>query len=824
MGFLLRDMRYGLRMLRKHAGVTAVVVLSLALGIGANSTIFSVVNSLLFRPPAVSEPGRLQDIWLHNRTVSDLFGGYSPLNFPDFAYYRDHNSVYSGLAAAAGDGASVIWNRDGEGLAIQGFLVSANYFTVLGVKPIIGRSFLAEEDEAGGAHAVTMVSESFWRERLGGDASALSKPLMLNGRACTVVGVVPSSFHGVMVGSAPDVWFPMGMQQVVTPSLDLTSRNEYFLEAIGRLKPGVTPEQAQANLQVLSGQLARAYPEPDKNEVALAYPATLIPGPFRGFLSIITAALMAVVGLVLLIACANAANLLLAQAFGRGREMAVRSALGASRWALARQALTESALLGFLGGAAGLLLAVIAAPLLLRLKPPGIPLALEIPIDWRVVSFTLAASLATGILFGLAPAQRASRIDLLSRLKDGTTGSGQARSRLRSILVTGQVAVCLVLLIGAGLCLRSLVNAQSIDPGFDTNNALVASLNVETFGYNEARGRAFYQQLLDRVATVPSVRAVSLADMLPLGTAEHTEGFQIEGTGAPARRPGQPSPFADVVYTTPGYFRAMGIPLLRGRDFTERDTKGAPAVAIINQAMADRYWPHRDPMGRRFTLGGGDDPKNRVTCEVIGVAKTGKYRTLGEAPRPFIYQPYWQNYVPDVRLIVRTRGDNEAVLSGLRRSVQGLDPDLALYDVNTLKQLMLLPLFPAHAAGLMLGVFGGLALLLAMAGLYGVMSYLVARRTHEVGIRMALGARAPDVLKLVVGSGLRLTLSGVTIGLAGAWAVTRLLSSLLYGIRPTDFVTFAGVAFALTAVAAVASYVPARRAIKVDPVVALRHD
>jgi putative ABC transport system permease protein len=824
MGALIRDLRYGLRMLTKNAGVTAVVVLSLALSIGANSTIFSVVNSLLFRPPAVDEPGRLQDVWLHNRTTSDLFGSYYPLSFPGFAYYRDHNSVFSGLAAAAGDGTTVVWSRDGEGVAVQGFLVSANYFSVLGVKPVLGRAFLPEEDQAGGTHPVAMVSQAFWRERLGGDPSALSKPLMLNGRACTVVGVVPATFHGVMIGLSPDVWFPMGMQQAVTPSLDLTSREEYFLEAIGRLKPGVTPKQAEANLQVLSEQLAHSYPKSNKNLVAIAYSATLIPGPFRGLLGIITAALMAVVGMVLLIACANAANLLLAQACGRGREMAVRSALGASHWALARQALAESVLLGFLGGMAGLLLATVAAPLLLRLKPPGIPIALEIPIDWHVLSFTPAVSVITGIAFGLALALRSSRLDLVSGLKDGTPGSGQTRSRLRSILVTSQVAVCLMLLIGAGLCLRSLVNAQSIDPGFDTKNALVASLNVETFGYNEARGRAFYQDLLNRAEALPGVSAVSLADMLPLGTAETTEGFTIEDSGAPTSRPGRQGLVADAVFTAPGYFRAMGIPLLRGRDFTDRDTKGAPAVAIINEVMAKRYWPHEDPIGRRFTSAGSDDPKNRKTCEVIGVVKAGKYRTLGEGPRPFIYHPYWQNYVPGVHLIVRTQGDTAAVLNGLRRTVLELDPNLALYDVETMKQVMLLPLFPAHAAGLLLGVFGALALLLAMAGLYGVMSYLVAQRTHEIGIRMALGARAADVVKLIVGSGMRLTLLGVALGLAGALAVTRLLSSLLYGIRPTDFATFAGVSLALTVVAALASYIPARRAIKVDPVVALRHD
>jgi predicted permease len=822
MNVFRQDAQYGLRMLAKNAGTTAVVVLSLALGIGANTAIFSVVNSLLFRPPAVEQPGRLVDVWLHDKKASGLLNGYYGLNFPDFAYYRDHNSVFSGLAADAGDGTTLIWSRDGQGEALQGLLVSANYFSVLGVKPQLGRTFLPEEDKPGVAQPVAMVSQAFWRERLGGDPSALSKPMMLNGHTYTVVGVVPASFHGVMIGSAPDVWVPMGMQPAVLPGADLTSRSSYWLEVYGRLKPGVTRPQAQANLLVLSGQLAHSYPNTNKDIEALAYPATLIPGPFRGFLSIITAALMAVVGLVLLIACANAANVLLAQASGRWREMAVRSALGATRWRLVRHSLTESVLLGCFGGVAGLLLAAIAAPLLLRLKPPGIPVSLEIPVDWRVLTFTLAVSVLTGVIFGLAPALRASRLDLVSSLKEGTSASGQGKSRLRSVLVTVQVSVCLVLLIGAGLCLRSLANAQSIDPGFDVNNALVASLDVEAFGYHEVRGRAFYKDLLDRVAALPGVRAVSLADMLPLGTANRTEGVTIEDSPAP--RPGEPGPVVDDVFVAPGYFRAVGIPMLRGRDFTARDIKGAPRVVIINDAMAARFWPHQDPLGRHVIMGGQEDPGGRQASEVIGVVKTGKYRTLGEDPLPFMYKPYWQNYVPQVRLVVRTQADPASVIAGMRGAVQALDPNLAPYDVETLKQLMLLPLFPAHATGLLLGVFGGLALLLATMGLYGVISYVVAQRTREVGIRMALGARRTDVFKLVLGNGMKLTLTGVVIGLAGALAVTRLLGSLLYGIRPTDFVTFAGVSLFLAGIAFFASYIPARRATRVNPITALRHE
>ena len=814
-----QDVRYGLRMLLKNPGATGVVVLSLALGIGANITIFSAVNALLFRPPAVEQSGRLVDVWLHNVKRSG-FDGYYPLSFPDFAYYRDHNSVFSGLAASAGDGLTLVWSGDGQGEAQQGMLVSANYFSVLGVGPELGRTFLPEEDRPG-AQPVAVVSHAFWRQHLGGDRGVLSRPIMLNGRTFAVVGVIPDSFHGVMIGAKTDIWVPMGMQPSVSPSTHLTSRDESWLEAYGRLKPGVSDQQAQAELRVLSKQLAAAYPAWDKDMEALGYPANLVPGPYRGFLATITAALMAVVGLVLLIACANAANLLLAQASRRWRELAVRSALGASRGRLVRQALTESLLLGCLGGAAGLVLAALAAPLLLRLVPPGIPVALQIPVDWRVLVFTLVAAVIAGVAFGLGPALRASRLDLVSNLKEGTPGSGRGKSCLRSVLVTVQVAVCLVLLIGAGLCLRSLKNAQSIDPGFDTQDALVASIDVQTFGYNETRGRLLYQNLLDRVAALPGVRSASLADMLPLGTADRVSGITVEGSKAPA---GEPGAMVQNIFVAPGYFRTMGIPMLGGRDFTMRDARGAPPVAIINEAMAQRFWPGQDPLGRRVMIGGPEGSNDRQTCEVVGVVKTGKYRSLGEDPQPFMYQSYWQNYVPRVRLVVRTRGDSASVLAGMRRAVLALDPKLAVYDVETMKQLMLLPLFPAHAAGLMLGVFGGLGLLLASMGLYGVMSYLVAQRTHEVGIRLALGASRLEVFKLVVGNGMRLTLVGLIIGLAGALAVTRLLAGLLYGIRPTDSVTFAAVSLLLAAVAFLASYVPARRATLVDPLVALRHE
>jgi putative ABC transport system permease protein len=822
MGTSGQDVRYGLRMLGKNPGATAVVVLSLALGIGANSTIFTVVNALLFQPPKVDRPGRLVDVWLRN-TKRGGFESFSPLSYPDFAYYRDHNSAFSGVAGSNGDGTTLMWSRDGQGQALQGMLVSANYFSVLGVRPELGRGFLPDEDRPGGAQPVAVVSHAFWERHLGGDKAALGRAITLDGHAFSVVGVMPASFGNVMIGFRTDVWVPMSVQPIVAPGFSLTSRDSFWLEAYGRLKPGVTVQQAQADLKVLSGQLAAAFPASNKDMEATGYEAALIPGPFRGYVAKITAALMALVGLVLLIACANAANLLLAQASRRRREMAVRTAIGASRWRLMRQTLTESILLGCLGGAVGLVFAAEAAPLLARLVPPSIPIAIQIAIDWRVLVFTMAAAVVAGLAFGLAPALRSSRHDLSTNLKEGSHSAGDGKSRLRSVLVTAQVAVCLVLLVGATLCVRSLLNAQSIDPGFEIHNALVASINVETLGYDEERGRALYQNLLDRLAAVPGVRAVGLAQMLPLEPSERMEGFSLEGAKAPERSKGESAFFVEDDLIAPGYFRAMGIPLLRGRDFTVRDGKGAPPVVIINEAMAKRYWPGQDPLGRRIIMGGADNPKNRQVCEVIGVVKTGKYRTLGEPRLPFMYRPFWQNYAPSVKVILRVQ-DEASVVAGIRSAVQSIDPNLALYDVETMNQHMLLPLFPAHAASLTLGVFGGLALLLATMGLYGVMSYLVAQRTREMGIRMALGARRPDVFKLVVGNGMRLTLVGVVIGLAAAAAGTRLLATLLYGIRPTDFVSFAGVTLLLATVALLASYFPARRAMRVDPAVALRHE
>jgi predicted permease len=808
-----QDIRYGLRMLRKNPGFTAVAVISLGLGIGANTTIFSFVNALLFRPPSVQAPGELLEVWNQN-IRSHGIESYTPLTYPDYLYYRDHNQAFSGILAFDGDPRIVSWNRSGHGERAQAGFVSANYFSVLGVKPALGRTFLAEEDPWPGARPVIVLSHAFWVERLGSDPRVLGKTFNFNGTNFTAVGVAPAGFGGVLVGLQPDFWTPLAMTPALTHDPNyLTSRQSFWLFGAGRLKPGVTPLQAQADLRVLSRQLQQSYPESNKLLEAATFPLALVPAPVRGYVIAFTGLLMVVVSLVLLIACANAANLLLAQATSRQREIAIRMALGAGRGRLIRQMLIESTLVALLGGCVAFLVASWLVPALLTLKPPSLPIKLDVPLDWRVLAFTLGVSLATGIVFGIAPALRGADTGFAPALKDDVWIGSYRKSRLRDVLVVAQIAVCSVLLIGAGLCVRSLLNAQSIDPGFDTQHEMMAVLNPGSLGYSEAKGRAFYGELLDRVRALPGVTSASLVGYLPLTTEETVQATSPEDHPA---LPGQ-APGIDNTDVGPDYFRTMGIPLVRGREFNAQDRPGAPGVAIINEALAKRFWPGRDPIGRRLIVGDAH-------LEVVGVVRTGKYRTLGEGPLPFLYRPVLQDYRPRCTLVVRAAGDPHNLLPEVRRTLQALDPNVVPIDLETMKEYMVLPLFPAHTAGLLLAAFGALALVLAVGGLYGVMCYAVSQRTHEIGVRVALGAERRDVLKLVVGHGMLLTLIGIGIGVAGAFAATRALASLLYGISSTDPATFVSVPFILAGVALAASYMPARRATKVDPILALRYE
>jgi len=816
---LRQDFRYAIRTLTKSRGLTTVAVLSLALGIGANTTIFTFINGLLLRPPAVAEPDRLLEVWQHNSTRGNGVGSHMQLSFPDYEFYRDHNHVFSDMGAFTAETSTVIWNRSGEGEPIQGSLVSANFFSVLGVQPALGRAFLPEDDRGEMTAAVVVVSHALWQQRLGSDSAIVGKSLTLNGRDFTVVGIAPAGFTGLLAGFTPDLWMPVSMHRTLNPALNPDERHMHWILGIGRLKPTVTRAQASADLSLLGQQLATDFPDANRNLLPAALPLELVPSPFRGLVGGASAVLMAVVGLVLLIACANVANLLLAKASSRRREVAVRIALGASRRRLIQQMLSESVLIAVIAGAVGLLLSLWAAPLLVSLKPAAVPLVLNASIDIRVLAFTMLASLATGIVFGLAPALHQSKLNQVENLKDGSPHGGSARSRLRNALVISQVTACVVLLVGASLCLRSLLNARSIDPGFDTHDAVAAGINVETFGLDESRGREFYSRLLDQVRALPGVRSASLADHLPLGQMMRMQGIAIDGHDDPQTSSGAPPLAIDMAVVDTDYFDAMGIPVISGRSFSARDDRNAPAVVMINQQMAERFWPHQNAVGQFVSLMGSRD--SRVRAEVIGIAKTGKYQSLGEDPKAFFYRPLLQEYQPGVQLIVRTAGD-QPIADALRRQVRALDSRMALTGLETLEQHMQLPLFPARAAGLLLGLFGLLALTLALVGLYGVMSYSVAQRTREIGVRMALGARRVDVIRLIVGQGLRLTVTGMAIGLAGALAVTRVLSSVLYGIGATDPISFFAVAIVLTMVASIASYLPARRAMRVDPMEALR--
>jgi predicted permease len=814
---LWQDLRYGARMLLKRPGGAAIVVLSMALGIGANATIFSFVNELLLRPPAVERPEELLEVWNHNLRRGSSFDSFSGLSYPEYEYYRDHNQVFSETLAWDGDPSFISWSRKGEGEIIQGEYVSGNFFSCLGVKAALGRTFAPEEDRTPGTQPVVVISHAFWRERLGADPSVIGSMMTLNGFSLNIIGVAPKGFTGMMAGAMPDVWIPlmMGPQTRHDPEL-LTRRDMFWLLGVGRLKPGLTSTQARADLNVLANQLAQSYPKDREMYEAAIFPVTLLPGPARGYVIAFSGLFMLVVAMVLLIACANAASFLLAQSIARRREIAVRAALGASRARLIRQTLAESVLLACLSGGLGWLLARWTAPLLLSFIPSALPLRFAVSPDYHVFGFTLLVSLLAGLMFGLAPAWQGTRIDLTTSLKDGTSGGGIRKSRLRSLLVVGQVAVCSLLLLGGGLCLRSLLHAQSIDIGFETGNRLVATIDLSSLGYSEAKGKAFFNNLIERTRAIPGVESASLTSHLPLGTVSWGETFNIEGRQSPN---GESGFDVNAMSVGPDYFKAMGTAVLRGREFTNRDTEGAPQVVVINEEMARRFWPDRDPVGAVITMGHG---KNEERSEIVGVVKNGKYRTLGEQPRLFLYHSFLQGYYARATLVAKTSGDPSSALTAVRREIGALDPNVAPTQIGTLRDHMAFALFPARIVGVLLSIFGFLALVLALAGLSGLIAYSVSQRTHEIGIRMALGAGTRDVLKLVIGEGMLLTLIGLTIGVGAAFGLTRFLSDLLYGMSAIDPLTFGAIALLLIGVALVACWIPARRATKVDPMVALK--
>jgi predicted permease len=815
-----QDLRYGARMLAKKPGFTLVAVITLSLGIGANTAIFSLVNAILLRPLPVADPARLVTVSLVKRQSAGL-GLFSYLDYQNF---RDKNEVLVGLAAYrfAPMNLSAIAGKGDNNERVWGYIVSGNYFDLLGVKAALGRTFSSEEGRTPDAHPVVVLSHGCFERRFRADPGVVGRTIILNGRQFTVIGIAPEGFTGTEHFFTPEIWAPSMMQSWIDPGagrLEQGGGSGWF--TVGRLKPGVSAVQAQAALGTLAAELGREYPPHYEGmTVQLTPPGLVIPAARTSVLSL-ASLLMVTVGMVLAVACANLAGLLLTRATARRQEIAIRLALGASRWRLVRQLLTESVLLAGLGGGFGLLLAFWMADLVMALKLPlDIAVKIDLQTDWRVLSFTLLLSLLTGVLFGLIPALQATKTDLVPVLKNEPLMAGYRRSRLRNSLIVAQLALSFVLLIAAGLMVRSLQRMQMLGPGFETEHAAVMSVNLSLQGYDEARAQEFYRQLTARVESLPGVQSASITSFLPLSL--HYLGIGIHLEGQPPER-GARVPEAMQGSVGLNYFATMGIPLIAGRDFTAQDKKEAPSVAIINETFARRFWPGQSAIGKRFRTG-NEGP----LIDVIGVARDGKYFSLSEEPRPFVYRPLLQSYVGDASndgtLIVCTVGDPGLIVMSVRHEIEQLDASLPVFDVKTLTEHMRLSLFPLRAGAAIVGGFGLLALALAATGIYGVMAYAVAQRTHEIGIRMALGAQSRDVLQLVVKQGMILALLGVMIGLAASLALTRLMSNLLFGVSAIDSLTFIVTALLLVSVALVACWIPARQATRIDPMVALRFE
>lgn len=807
---LEQDLRYGLRMLRKSPGFTAVAVLTLALGIGANSVIFSVVNAVLLRPLAFRDSGRLCLVMESLPSFPELGPSYE--NYQDF---RDQSKSFEGVAAEHPQ--SVTMTGQGDPERLLGQFVSASLFPLLGVDTIEGHTFTRDEDRFGGP-AVVLLSYGFWQRNFGGERSIVGKNVTIDDRSYTVTGVLPRGFEVV---SPADVYLPFAPWAHALPD----DRNWHpGINAIGRLRDGVTIEQARAEMSTIAERLDKQYPIYDTGmgAVVVGLQDRLVQNVRPALLVLLVA-----VALVLLIACGNIANLLLARAASRTREIAVRVALGAGRWRMVRQLLTESVLLAFAGAVFGLLLARLALTPLLDLAGQTIPpVGGGIGLDGKVLGFTLVVALLVGILFGLAPALQMAKVDIRPALSDasrGTTG-GAHRHRLRNILVVTEVALAIVLLIGAGLLMRSFSRLQDVQPGFQPSNLLVVDLPLSPKVYAQpAQRMGFFDQLLERARNLPGVTSAGGALILPVTGSGSAIHFNIQG-----RPPKTPHDYILVGYrpVTPGYLRTLRVPLLEGRLFNDSDTERSAYVAVVNEAMAKQYFPRESALGKHVQLGAL--PDNQIPwMEIVGIVGDMKQSLASEAPSE-MYVPYRQadSLIPifTMSLVMRTAKDPHQEVSALRSAVRSLSSNQPLVKVRTMEENIATSVSDSHFRTLLLGIFAASALLLALIGLYGLIAYSVAQRSAEIGVRMALGAQPSDILKMVVGQGLKLVLIGVAAGLAGAFVLSRLLTQFLYGVAPSDPATFAGVALILTVVAGVACWIPARRATRVDPIIALRYE
>jgi putative ABC transport system permease protein len=809
---LWQDLRFGARMLLKNPGFSLIAMLTLALGIGANTAIFTVINGVLLQPLPFHESERLVRVFRTSEGENR-----SALSFPDFADMRTRQSVFEHMG---------IWrSREcvltgmGEPLNLRSMVVTANLFPLLGTSPQRGRGFTTEEDQAG--KRAVILSHNLWQQRFNADPKAVGMTVTLNSQNYYVVGVMPAGFSFPLQNDPIDLWLSLATAAEAEGGAPLTVQRGFLaFNVIGRLKPNVTVAQADAALRVIADNLARQFPNDNKGSSARVVPfhQDLVRDVRLGLLL-----LSGAVGCVLLIACANVANLLLARATARYKEMSIRAALGASRWRIVWQLLTESLLLACGGGVLGGLLAWWGTKALLALVPRGLPRALAVGVDARVLGFTVLISLVTGVFFGLAPALQAAKTDLNNALKEGgKSGSDSARrNRFRSALIVAEVAIALILLVGAGLLVNSFWRLQRVNPGFDPHNALTFRITLPANRYSQQTQVApFFQQLLARLEVLPGVKNVSAVSHLPLSPMRGTVGFSVEGMMLP---PNTPFPYAsDFRAVTPGYFGTMGLPLIKGRDFTARDDLKSTPVTIISESLARRYFPNQDPIGKRINPSYSIDERGELMREIVGIVGDAKHVNLSDDAPPTIYVAHGQIPRYAMTMVMRTTGDPNVLSAAVRKEVQMLDKELPAFNFSTLDQYLNASVAEPKFNTLLLGLFAGLALLLTAIGLYGVVSYSVTQRIHELGIRMALGASARDVLRLVIKQGMGLALLGIAIGMGGALALTRLMKKLLYGVSPTDPLTFVLLAVVVLLVALLACWIPARRASRVDPLVALR--
>ena len=800
---VVRDVTYGTRVLVKNYAFTIVVILTLALGIGANTAIFSFANGILLRPLPYPQSDRLAVI---DEIALKEGGNPIGVSYPNFLDWREQNTVFEGMASHFGT-SRFSMTAGGTPSAIRGSRVTYGLFEVLHVSPILGRTFAANEDRPD-EDAVVIISYDLWQRSFGGDPNVIGQKIMISSRPRTVIGVMPRGFRFPEVS---DIWVPLAF------TTQMYTRTDHGLETIARLKDGVTIAQAQTEMNTIAARILEQNPVTNEGlGVTVTSLRQNLSGSYHDALLI----LLGVVGFVLLVACVNVANLMLARATARQKEFALRAALGASRWRIIRQLLFESLLLAIAGGALGFVLSIWALHLLLTAIPGDLPFWMNFGLDLRVLGFTLAITLLTGLIFGAVPALQTSRVDLNDTLKEGGRGNSGVRNRARSLLVVSEIAMSLVLLVGAGLMVQSFLRLRRVNIGLDPKNVLTATLVLPRAKYTQEEQRsAFFKQLVERVRTLPGVEAASATGTLPLGGNNWGRSLTVEGY--PVLSVGQ-APSIQHTVVTPGYFRTMGITLLAGRDFNDADNKDSQDVTIIDERLARQYWPNQSPLGKRVRFGPPED--NEPWHTIVGVVSAVRHQRMQEETRPSVYLPHQKIPSSGMTLVARTSTNPREFIGAVRREVAQLDPDLPVSEVATMEEVVAESIWQPRLYALLFAVFAGGALLLALIGIYGVMAFLVQTRTHEIGVRMALGATARDVFRLIVGRGMKLTALGVVIGIGGAIALTRLIHSLLFNTSTTDPFTFIFISLLLCLAAFFACYLPARRAAKVDPLVALRYE